>query len=146
MDNGKWILYWRISSTSGGLNHGHFFARKLPPPSTVDYKPYSQLVPQSQGGQTRQGYDILTMLWDFLDYSQLRTLTEIIEAGIVAGILYITFDRADGTKLLNDFVDATGICWPLEFQPVSNGRGVGVQNVKLTVNNLTITNDPSTVI
>lgn len=146
MDNPKWILYWRLSATSGGLNHGHLFARKLPPPNTVDYKAYSEIVPQSQGGQARQGYDNLSLLWDFLDFSQLKALSDIVEAGLTAGIIYITFDRADGTKLLNDFVDGNGVPWPLEFQPVSNGRGVGVQNVKLTVNNLSVTGDPSTVI
>lgn len=147
MENGKWILYWRLATTSGGLARGNFFARKLPPPNTVQYKAYSELLPQGQGGQTRQGYTILELLWDFLDYVQLRALTEIIEASIAAGgTIYVTFDRNDGTKLLNDFVDGNGQVFPLEFQAVSNGRGVGVMNVKLTVNNITITADPSSVI
>ncbi len=48
MDNPKWILYWRLSSTST-LTRQNLFALGLPPVNTPDYKTYSELVPQSHG-------------------------------------------------------------------------------------------------
>lgn len=147
MDNGKWLLYWRLSATSGGLARGHFFARGLPPPGFTRFRSYSELAPQSQGGQARQGYQNLEVRWEFLDFSQLKTLGDIVEASLTAGgTIYITFDRGDGTKLLNDFVDGNGIVLPLEYQEAGNSRGLGVQNVKMAINNVAITGDPSTVL
>lgn len=146
MDNPKWITYWRISSTSGGLNHGHLFALGLPPVSLPDYKTYQELVPQSQGGLTRQGYISDTLLWNEMDFFQLRTLTRIVEAAIIAGVIYATVPKDNGTKLLNSFVDVHGLPHPLTWQPVQNGRGVMYANVTLTINAIVVDADPSTVI
>lgn len=145
MDNGKWVLYWRISATAT-LTNQNFFALGLPPPNTPPYQNYSEKLPQSQGGQARQGYKYVTLLWDSLDYLQFRTLTRIVEAAITAGTIYATIDRADGTKLVNDFIDISGKPFPLEHTIIANARGVVHQNVTLVINNITITADPSTVI
>jgi hypothetical protein len=142
----KWLLYWRIATTSGGLAAGHFFARKLPPPSQPVYLDYSVKAPQSQGGLTRQGYDNIRLLWDEMDGLQLKTLRGLVEAGITAGALYLTIDRADGTGIVNDFIDVHGLPQPVEFQPVQNGRGMVFTNVTLMVNALVIDNDPSLVL
>lgn len=145
MDNPKWLLYWRLSATST-LTRKHFFALGLPPVNTPDYKPFSQLVPQSQGGQARQGYINIKMLWDSLDFFQLRTLNRIVEAAITAGTIYATVDKADATGFINSFVDISGVPSPLEFQPIANARGVVYQNVILTINNVTVTSDPSALL
>lgn len=79
-----------------------------------------------------------------LDFEQLKTLTRIVEAAITAGIGYASVARDDGSKLLNDFVDVSGVFQPVDFQPVSNGRGTVYQSVTLVMTNLTITNNPST--
>lgn len=144
MDNPKWLLYWRIASTSGGLNHGHFFALGLPPPNTTNYRSYTERVPQSQGGIARQGYINISILWDVLDFEQLKTLNRVVEASITGGIIYASIARDDGSKLLNDFVDCTGVAQPLDYQPVSNGRGTVYQSVTLVITNITITSNPST--
>lgn len=146
MDNNNWIKYWRISSTSAGLAHGHFFARGLPPPNTPTFTPYTQKVPQSQGGISRQGYNNISILWDFMDAVQLKTLNGIVEAAITAGTIYATVDRADGTKLANDFIDVSGQAQPLEFTTISNARGVSFSNILLVLTNLVIDSDPSTVL
>jgi hypothetical protein len=142
----NWALYWRLATSSGGLAKGNFFVLGLPPPNTPNYQPYTQIFPQSQGGQTQQGYENLAVLWDDMDYIALKALSDIVDAALTAGTIYITFDRAHGIKLANDFVDASGKPGILEFQPISNGRGVVAANVVLRVNNLTILNDPSTVL
>lgn len=145
MDNPKWLLYWRLSATST-LTRKHFFALGLPPPNTPDYKAYSQLVPQSQGGQSRQGYINIRILWDALDFLQLRTLTRITEAAITAGAIYATVPKDNGSGLINAFIDIHGIALPLEFQQIPNARGVVYQNVTLTINNITVDLDPSVLV
>ena len=148
MDNSKWPMYWRIAATSAALPTSHFFALGLPPPNTLVYKGYTQMYPQSKGALSRQGYKNIVILWDSMDFVQLRTLTRIVEAAIASatGIIYATIERGDGSKLLNDFIDVSGTCQPLTFTPVSNGRGVMFQNVTLTLQNIVITNDPSTAL
>jgi hypothetical protein len=146
MENPKWVLYWRIASSSGGLARGHFFALGIPSPNTPNYRSYTERLPQGQGGQARQGYINMTLLWDALDFVQFRTLNRIVEACITGGIGYATVPRDDGSRLVNDFVDVSGIFHPLDYQPFSNGRGVMYQNVTLVMNNLTITASPSSVI
>lgn len=143
----RWITLWRIATSSAGLARGAFFARGLPPPNTPIYKDYSELVPQSQGGQTKQGYKRVDILWSELDYLQGKTLRGIVDAAIAAGgTIYATIDRADGSKLANDFIDVSGVVYPLILEPVPLSQGRVYQNVTLTINNLTITNDPSTAI
>lgn len=141
MDNSQWVKYWRISTTLLGLSNGFFIGLKLPPPDLPDFRPYSQLVPQSQGGQSEQGYISEVVFWDFMDYSQLSTLTRIVEAA-TNSTLWMTIDRAHGYGL-NHFIDVSGIVRPLTFEPVSRGRGVIYANVSLTLNNITIINDPA---
>lgn len=143
----KWLTYWRISSTSAGLARGNFFARGLPPPQTPIFKDYSELVPQSQGGLAKQGYSRADILWSELDYEQGRTLRRIVDAAIAAGgTIYASVDRADGSKLANDFIDISGIVHPLILEPASRSQGLVYQNVTLTINAVQIDADPSTVI
>lgn len=144
MENPKWILYWRLSATST-LARKNLYALGLPPVNLGDYKTYSELVPQSQGGQTRQGYINARLLWDELDFLQLKTLTGIVEAAITAGTIYATVPKDDGTGLINAFIDVHGVPLPLEYQPVNNARGVMYSNVVLAINNITVDSDPSTV-
>jgi hypothetical protein len=143
VDNGKWILFWRLSATST-LTRQNLFALGLPPVNLGDYRTYTELVSQSQGGQARQGYINVSLLWNELTAPQLKTLTGIVEAAITAGTIYGTIDKADGTGFINSFINISGIPLPLEFQPVSDARGVVFQNVTLKINNVTVTADPAT--
>lgn len=145
MENPKWLLYWRLSATST-LARKHFFALGLPPVNTPDYKSYSELLPQGQGGQTRQGYKNVALLWNEMDFVQFRTLTRIVEAAILAGSIYATIDKADGTGLVNSFIDCHGVAFPLEYTPVSDARGVVYQNVTLRINAIVVDSDPSALV
>ena len=144
MDNGVWIVKWRIATTALLLPHGAFFALGLPPVNTPDYRTYTQLLPQSQGGQARQGYIFIKLLWDSMDFEQFRTITRITEAAILNNVIYATVDKANGTGLLNSFINLHGVPVPLEYAQVSNGRGVMFQNVLLKINAVVIDADPAT--
>lgn len=145
MNNPNWLLYWRLSATAT-LTNQNLFALGLPPVNTASYLAYSKIQPQSQGGATRQGYINLSLLWDSLDFFQLKTLTGIVDAALTAGAIYGTAAKDNGTGLLNAFVDYHGKPVPVTYQPISNARGVSYVNVTLKINNLTITADPSAVI
>lgn len=143
----KWITLWRIATSSAGLARGAFFARGLPPPNTPIYKDYSEIVPQSQGGQARQGYNRVDILWNELTAYQGFVLRSLVDAAIAAGgTIYATIDKADGSDLNNAFIDISGQVWPLVLEPVSQSQGLVFQNVTLTINNITVTADPSTAI
>lgn len=144
MDNPRWIFYWRLSNNSV-LLHQNLFVLGLPPINTANYKTYSELVPQSQGGMARQGYIFVTLLWNELTAAQFRTLTRIVEASITVSTIYGTIDKADGTGLINSFIDISGVPLPLTWEPVTNGRGILYANVELKINNVVVTADPSTV-
>lgn len=145
MENPNWLKYWRLSSTST-LTNQNLFVLKIPPPSLPDYKDYTQKLPRSQGGLARQGYRNITLLWDLMTFEQFRILTSIVEAAISAGTIYATIDRGDGSGLLNDFIDILGVPQPLEHTMISQARGTVHQNVVLTITNITITDNPSTVL
>lgn len=142
----RWITLWRIASTSGGLARGAFFALGLPPPQTPIYKTYSEVVPQSQGGQVQQGYINMTILWSELDFLQARTLRRIVDAAIATGTIYLTVDKADGSGLANAFIDLSGTPIPLTLEAAPLSQGRVFQNVQLVVNNCIVTSDPSTAI
>lgn len=145
MDNPRWLLFWRIATTENGLARNHFFTLGLPPPDTVNFKSFTELLPQSQGDQTQQGYINCTLLWDVLTAQQGQTLKRIVDAARTAGTCWATVDRSTGSGL-NDFIDVSGKVLPLILAPPSKSRGVVYENVVLTLNALTIENDPSTVL
>lgn len=138
MDNSKWLLYWRISTTST-LTRRNFFAVGLPIPQTPIYKNYSTLLPQGQGGQTRQGYKNVSILWAEMTRLQGFILKGLIETVLTAGTpLYMSVDFNDGTYLENAFYDVSGTPAPVVLEPTANSRGVIYQNVTLTLNNVTV--------
>ena len=144
LDFNRWNLFWRISATST-LARKNFFLLGLPPPQTPVFETYSQLVPQSQGGQSRQGYINATLLFESLDRYQAFVLNQIVETVLTAGTpLYLTVDFSDGSTLPGSFIDISGTPWPIVLTPASNSQGVVYQNVELKVNNCTIVNNPAT--
>lgn len=144
MDFNKWNLYWRISTTST-LAHKNFFLLGLPPPQTPNFQQFTALLPQSQGGQSRQGYINATILWSELDRYQAFILKDIVDTVLTAGTeLYMTVDYSDGTYLPGRFADVRGTPTPLTLIPAGNSQEVVYQNVELKLNNITvITTNPS---
>lgn len=138
MDNSRWSLFWRISTTST-LTRRNFFAVGLPIPQTPIFKTYSTLLPQGQGGQTRQGYENLSILWAEMTRLQGFTLKRLVETVLTAGTpLYMSIDFNDGTYLENSFYDVSGTPAPVILEAAANSRGVIYQNVTLTLNNVTV--------
>lgn len=144
MDNGKWATYWRIATGLSGLARGFFVALGLPPPDLPDFKPYTQLTPQSQGALSEQGYQNITILWDQMTGLQIRTLQNILD-NATNNTVWATIDRAHGFGMVNDFVDISGIAQPLQYDNIPKARGVVFSNVRLTITNITIINDPSNI-
>lgn len=142
----KWILYWRIASSSAALPTGHLFARGIPAPTTSRYRSYAVKQPQSKGGLTRQGYINAVMIWNDLDPLQFNALNDIVEASITGGAIYVTLDKGDGTGLADDFVDVHGTAQPLTFEEVPRAQGRVFQAVTLTVTSIVVDNDPSNVL
>lgn len=140
----RWNLFWRISTTST-LTGQNFFLLGLPIPQTPNFQQFSTLVPQSQGGQLRQGYINFTLLWSELDRLQAFTLKEIVDTVLTTGTpLYMTVDFSDGTYLPGRFADISGTPSPLTLAPIGNSQGMVYQNVELKVNNITvITTNPA---
>lgn len=144
MDFYKWQLYWRISTTST-LARQNLFLLGIPPPTTPVYKEYAALVQQSQGGQSRQGYINVTLLWDTLTRQQGFKLKALVEVALAAGsLLYATVDYNDGTYGPGHFVDISGVPHPVVLEPAGNSQGLIYSNVTLFVNNCTIVNNPAT--
>lgn len=138
-----WNLYWRISATST-LAGQNFFALGLPPPQTPVYKTYTTLVPQSQGGQSRQGYINVTLLWDVLTREQGFLLKKIVETVLAAGTpLYLTVDYNDGSYEAGHFVDVSGTPHPVILEPEQGTQGLIYPNVTLFVTDLTVVNNPA---
>lgn len=134
----KWALYWRIS-TNSTLGRRNFFAVGLPIPNTPIYKGFSTLVPQSQGGQARQGYINVTVMWNELTREQGFTLKRLVETVLAAGTpLYMSVDFNDGTYPPGSFYDVSGTPYPVVLEAVQNSQGLIYQNVELKLNNVTV--------
>lgn len=137
---------WRLHPNSAQLARAYLFAMGIPSPDLPVYRDYSDKFAQSQGGLTRQGYKNVTLLWDDLSVIQFKTLTDLVEAGITAGVIFATIQRNDGTGLQDDWIDISGLPQPLDYQVLPRGEGIMYSNVSLTINAITITSDPSSII
>lgn len=143
MDFYNWSLYWRLS-TNSTLAHKNFFLLGLPPPTTPVYRDESALVPQSQGGQSRQGYINITLLWDVLTRQQGVKLKSLVDIVLTAGTeLYATVDYNDGTYEAGHFIDIRGIPHPVVLEPAQSTQGLIYQNVTLFINNITVVANPA---
>ena len=133
----------RIATSEAGLATGALFARKIPKPQTF-YRDHSSRSSQGEGGEARHGYLNVSLLWDTLTASQASALKAVITAaqGQSSGLMYLTIRRTDATNGDTDWIDVSGRPLMPEFQSSNDGRIF--RNVELTINNLTILNDPST--
>lgn len=140
-------LGWRVASTEAGLQTGAFFARRIPPPNTFEYKDYTVRNPQSQGGQSRHGYKNITILWDVLTPKQANALRDVIQAGLDdAGYVYLTLDRSNGEASGRDWIDVYGRPEMPDFQPqapVAGADGIVYGTTSFFLNALVIVNDPA---
>jgi hypothetical protein len=132
---------WRISLTSN-LAKGYWRNLGIPRPTEYTYRTYSQVVPQSQGGTSRQGYINMLLVWERLNRQQLAIL-ESFRSGAGAGLLYLTVDRSNGSSYGFDWVDIS--CYPgsLEYAAEPGSRGNVYTGTQWKLNNITTINVPA---
>lgn len=132
---------WRIGLASNALRYLRDLG--IPEPTEWTYRPFSQRVSQSKGGEGIQGYKVLVLNWRDLSQFSLYILRTYIDSARAASpdLLYLTIPRADGTAPGRDWVDISGrVAWP-DFQP--GPKGHSGTNVVVRINNITIVNTPA---
>lgn len=139
---------YRLATTEAGLSTGaNFFILGLPPPNLPDYRDHAARFPAGRGGESRQGFESVSILWNRLSASQAATLRRLIEAAEVTGgpgngTLYLTLPKANAGGV--GWIDVSGIALMPEWTP-EGGEAQGYANVLLRLNAVTVENDPSTV-
>lgn len=138
-------LNWRMA-TASDLSKAYFFVIGLPTPVAFDYEGHTERTPQSTGGEKRQGYKTLSVVWSMLTARQSYRLKQLLEVVIAASTpLYMTIPRQDGDACLDqDWIDISGTPIMPKFASPPNSRGVIHSPVELRINNITIENDPAT--
>lgn len=138
---------FRVATTEAGLAKGVFWVIGLPIPSVAPYRDHSVIVGKSDGSNQEYGFKNATIMWDKLTYLEGRVIRDIVSAARSgSGILYLTVSRGDGTGSGDDWIDVSGRPGRLVLTGAAplNRRGFGTyDNPTLTVNNLTVVNDPS---
>lgn len=139
---------FRIALTEAALTRGFLFSLPSPMP-TAEYRSFTEVIPQSVGGNTRQGYKSVTLQWQQVTPTQMQPITDMVETaqGNNAQI-YVTFPRGDSSNSGLDWVDASGYPQYPEIV-VSEQQGLSglvLVSYVLKINNLTIINEPSTAV
>lgn len=138
---------FRLATTEAGLELGFVYGMGIPAPSS-DYKAYSTKNGKSTGGEARAGYKNATWQWTGLTPSQAHNITAVVEAAITAGgTIYATLPRANGENSGLDWVDVSAqAAYPDVVAMQGAMNGYSLQSVTLRLNNITIINEPSTVV
>lgn len=143
--------YYRISTSLAGLATGWFIALGLPEPQTPFYQPFSVRVPQGLGGEGRHGYNNAFLTWDELTREQAAIVQSLVittEAvlGVGNGILYITMPRTDASSSGGAWIDVSGKVKMPEWRTETWSQGIIYQPATLSLNNVTVENEPSTAL
>lgn len=135
----------RLSLTEAGLARGYLRdSWGVPSPRLAVYNDHSARVELATGGQGLRGYRSVVLLWDRLDVFKMRIISELALAGVTAGEMWVTFDRSwNGAGSLGDWVDGKGIPVFQDPQPTEGTRNLLYNSIQLTINALTIENDPA---
>lgn len=141
--------FYRMGTSLAGLQH--FFILGLPEPQQPFFRDHSVRQPQGLGGEGRHGYLVAMVMWESLNRIQgarVRAQIATVEtaSGIGNGVLYLTLPRADGSHSGQSWIDVSGRVAMPEFQSVPFGHGILYPNIVLKLNNVTVENDPSTVL
>lgn len=140
---------WRMAISEAALAKGsNFFILELPEPDLAYVTNHSVVWPQAQGGQARQGYVIATLFWNELTAAGAYAIQSRITAAEVVtepgnGVLWLTMQRNDASNIAPGWIDVSGVALMPEFAPEQSAQGLKYPNVTLTLNNVTIVNEPS---
>lgn len=143
---------YRVASSLAGLATGHFFVgNRLDQPQRVFFRPYSVQRLQRRGGEVRHGFSQTSLLWKDLLAPQVNFLWELITAvevtdGVGNGTLFFTVPRVDASSSGVSWIDISGIVIMPDFQISDFSHGLIYTNILLKLNDVTIENEPSTVL
>lgn len=143
--------HYRIATSLAGLATGSFIGLGLPEPQLPQLQRFSERIRQGLGGESRHGYSWVSLLWEQLDQRQAGLLRSLITTAEVTGgngngTLYLTVPSPDATSTGTSWVDVSGLAQLPEFNTAPYAHGVTYINVELRLNNVTIENEPSTVL
>lgn len=132
---------WRIGLTEGLLRY--FFVLYLPVPTEFEFTRSAERIPYSQGKVSLAGYKSFSMTWDIVPSMTFNFFDRLITEATndYSSLVFATVDR--GTR---DWIDVKGYVEPMLYERRTTPRGirgVGINNLTLTVNNLTVINDPA---
>lgn len=143
--------YYRISASLAGLTTGHLHAIGLPEPQTPHFSNFTVRTPQGRGGEGRHGFAWAFLLWDELTSVQAQLVHYLVTtaetaSGVGNGTLYATLPKADGSIGGAAWIDISGLVVMPDFRAAPYSGGLLFPNVSLRFNNVTIENEPSTVL
>jgi hypothetical protein len=141
-------LRWRIATTEAGLASNWFIGLGLPEPTQVEYNDHTTKNPQSEGGVAKHGYHNVKLLWTKLSPSQAWQIRSLVDSAIAGatGTLFMTTTRLDGSNPGVDWIDISGrpdMSQITPEAPIIGASGYSHNNITLTLNNVTVINDPA---
>lgn len=142
---------FRISSSLSGLATGSFVAKGLPEPHIAFYQGFTVRVAQGLGGEGRHGYITAFIQWEEMVRHQAAFIQGLVAAAeVTAGVgnatLYLTLPRTDAISAGTAWIDISGKVKMPQWVTEPWTQGFIYQPVTLSFNNVTVENEPSTVL
>lgn len=143
--------YFRIGISETALATGWFVALRLPIPEVAFYQSYSIRRPQGLGGEGRHRYHTAFLQWDELGMvaaSYVKGLILQLEATAGTGnaVLFLTVPRTDASYAGSPWIDISGKVKMPEWKIEPWTQGKKYVSPTLSLNNVTIVNEPSTAL
>lgn len=135
---------WRLATSQSGLQLGHIKYLGLPKPS-AQFADFAEERPQGDGGTKALGYKSVALTFSQLSRDQITTL-EILVSAARSGtsLFYVTVPRNDGSGVFT-WIDVSGLVARLAVTPLAGQRShMGAATAVISLNNVTVINDPST--
>jgi len=138
---------WRIATTEAGLPNGSMVARGIGVPLQPEPVDHSVKRSRSAGGVGHYGYRRYRLLWRNQDETQAQALRRLVGTVRLSKLpLYLTAVWWDETDPVARWVDLRGEpdLEDMAIGPPVSGWGIWTYaTVVLTLNNVTIVNDPA---
>ncbi len=137
---------WRMAASLGTLPTNFLSSHRLPKPTAIAYRSWTEQFDVGEGATAEHGYINVQIVWGVLERAQLATLKDIIAA---AGVnrLYMTIDKNYGDRGVEEWIDVSGyprMSPPSPSVPVDRSTYSVFDSFTLTLNNVTVINDPAT--
>lgn len=138
----------RIATVEADLSTGFLvYSWGIPAPALPIYADHSSRQNKQDGGVALRGFVSSIMQFEGLTTAQIRLLKALVEDSLSSadGLMYATVNRNwGGLGPSNDWIDVKGTPSLSPISPIGNSKAQLADGVTLTINNLTIVNDPWT--